>query len=100
MCQDETVTIHEPGGKKTVVSKNQFDKPWYAYRDELHIKGHVPDELYQVEFEGSENFPDSPLLVTSAYKDAIDASVADRSEPQPDEFWIRYDPVLERRGRL
>ena len=100
MCQDETVTIHEPGGKKTIVSKNQFDKPWYAYGDEPHIKGHVPDELYHVELEGSENFPDSPLLVTRAYKDAIDASVADRSEPQPDEFWIRYDPVLERRGRL
>ena len=61
MCQDETVTIHELGGKKTVVSKNQFDKPWYAYSDEPHIKGHVPDELYQVEFEGSENFPDTPF---------------------------------------
>ncbi len=97
MCQDEAVTIHEPDGKKTVVSKNQFDKPWYACRDEPHIKGHIPDELYHVEFEGSEN---SPLLVTRAYKDAIDASVTDRSEPQPDEFWIRYDPVLEHRGRL
>ena len=100
MRQDETVTIHEPGGQKTVVPKNQFDKPWYAYRDEPHIKGHLPDELYQVEFEGSENFPDSPLLVTRAYKDAIDASAIDRSEPQPDEMWIRYDPVLERSGRL
>ena len=100
MSQDETVTIHEPGGKKTVLSKNQFDKPWYACSDEPHIKGHIPDELYHVGSEGSENFPDSPRLVTRAYKDAIDASVTDRNKPQPDEFWIRYDPVRERRGRL
>ena len=77
MGQDETVTIHEPGGKKMVVPKNQFDKPWYAYRDEPHIKGDLPDELYQVEFEESENFPNSPLLVTRVYKDAIDASVTE-----------------------
>lgn len=28
MCQDETVTIHGLGGKKTVVLKNEFDKPY------------------------------------------------------------------------
>ena len=60
MYQDGTVTIHEPGGKKTVVSKNQFDKPWYAYRDEPHIKGRVRDELYHVEFEGSEKLSRFP----------------------------------------
>ena len=96
MYQDE-VTIHELDGKKTVILKNQFDRPWYAYGDEPHIKGHVPDELYHVEFDGAERFGDSPLLVTRAFKDAIDASVTDRSEPQPDEWWIRYDPVRERR---
>ena len=100
MSQDETITIHEPGGKKTVVPKNQFDKPWFACSDEPHIRGHIPDELYHVEFDGSEKYTDSPLLVTRAYKDAIDASGTDRSEPQPDEMWTRYNPVLERQGRL
>lgn len=99
MYHDETITIHGPDGKKTVVLKARFDIPWFAYRDEPHIMGHIPDELYHVEFDGSEKY-DKPLLVTRAYKDAIDASESDRSEPQPDECWIRYDPVFERRGRL